>query len=183
MRKTVLLGGKNISYTLKRFSRQKCVRFSVSREKALLVTAPKRTPLYWIEGVLVKQQEWILRAFDSFKNEPSYRQIGSYKTHKEKARSLISERLIHWNQFYNFQYGRISIRNQKTRWGSCSRKGNLNFSWKLAVLPEDLADYVIVHELCHLKEFNHSAKFWGLVAKTIPDYKKRRNELRQEGRG
>lgn len=72
----------------------------------------------------------------------------------------------------------MAIRNQKSRWGSCSTKGNLNFNYKLAIIPSHLADYVIVHELCHLGEFNHSQKFWDLVAKTMPGYKEMRNELK-----
>lgn len=178
MQKTVFLGGKNISYTLKRFSRSRCVRFSVSRERALLVTAPKRVPVYLIEGALQRQQEWIFRAFEKIKEYPKAKTFGSYKTHKEKARALSAARLRYWNRYYGFSWKRVSIRDQRTRWGSCSRKGNLNFSWKIAVLPEDLADYVIVHELCHLKEFNHSKKFWALVSKAIPDHAERRARLR-----
>jgi len=72
----------------------------------------------------------------------------------------------------------VSIRNQKTRWGSCSRQKNLSFSYRLFLLPPRFCDYVIVHELCHLKEMNHSPKFWALVARTFPDYKKLRREMK-----
>lgn len=101
-----------------------------------------------------------------------------YQKYKEYARALVIERLAHFNISYNFTVGRISIRNQKTRWGSCSKKGNLNFNYKIALLPPELADYVIVHELCHLGEFNHSKNFWTLVERTIPDYRKRRALLK-----
>lgn len=101
-----------------------------------------------------------------------------YTKHKEAARELVLRRLSFFNQFYGYKIGKIAIRNQKSRWGSCSTKGNLNFNYKLAIIPSHLADYVIVHELCHLGEFNHSQKFWDLVAKTMPDYKKMRDELK-----
>lgn len=101
-----------------------------------------------------------------------------YLKYKEVARALVHERLLHWNAQYQYSYGRVAIRDSKSRWGSCSRKRNLNFNYRLALLPQHLVDYVIVHELCHLEEFNHSRAFWILVAKTIPDWKKSRRELR-----
>jgi len=104
-----------------------------------------------------------------------------YQRHKEEARKLITERILFWNIFYKFNYGRVSIRNQKTRWGSCSSKGNLNFSYRLVFLPMHLVDYVVVHELCHLKEFNHSENFWALVEKHLSDYRKSKDELKTYG--
>ena len=101
-----------------------------------------------------------------------------YLKYKDQALILVKNKLEHFNQFYNFKYNKVTIRNQSTRWGSCSRRGNINFNYKLALLPENLVDYVIVHELCHLGEFNHSKDFWNLVAKTMSDYKERRQELR-----
>lgn len=82
-----------------------------------------------------------------------------YEKHKEITRSLVHARISHFNRDGSFAIGRIAIRNQKTRWGSCSKLGNLNFHYKLAFLPPAVADYVIVHELCHLREFNHSSAF------------------------
>jgi len=103
-----------------------------------------------------------------------------YLTRKEEARALIISRLEYFNQFYNFTYKRVSVRQQRTRWGSCSRQGNLNFNYRLLDLSPDISDYIIVHELCHLKEFNHSSRFWSLVAQIIPDYAARRAKLRQK---
>jgi predicted metal-dependent hydrolase len=103
-----------------------------------------------------------------------------YEDHKETARALIHQRLEHFNEFYKLPYKDVRIKNMKTRWGSCSSKGNLNFSYKLAILPKDLLDYIVVHELCHVKEMNHGPEFWSLVEKTVPDYKKRRNSLKHD---
>ena len=80
-------------------------------------------------------------------------------------------RFEYFNKFYSYKWNRIFIKNQKTRWGSCSKRGNLNFNYRIALLPPEAADYIIVHELCHLKEFNHSRNFWKLVEQQIPNYK------------
>lgn len=96
---------------------------------------------------------------------------------KEKARSLVVERLTYFNTFYGYRWNRVAIKNTKRRWGSCSRKGNLNFCYKIALIPQELADYIIVHELCHLGQFNHSKDFWNLVARSVPDYKTVKKKL------
>lgn len=101
-----------------------------------------------------------------------------YKKHKDATLALVTERLLHFNKLYGFKYTKISIRNQRSRWGSCSKKGNLNFNFRLVFLPPHLVDYVVVHELCHLREFNHSKKFWELVALGIPHHTAAREELK-----
>lgn len=103
----------------------------------------------------------------------------NFAEHKHRAEILVKERILHWNKLYHFSYNKITIRNQKSRWGSCSKKGSLNFNYRLVFLPGHLADYIIVHELCHLGEFNHSKAFWTLVGQAIPDYRKCRAELRK----
>lgn len=107
----------------------------------------------------------------------------SYLEHRERALALVTSRLAYFNAFYNFKYNKITIRNQTSRWGSCSRRGNLNFNYRIALIDPELADYVIVHELCHLGEFNHSPKFWELVARTMPEWRRVRKKLREEGKG
>jgi predicted metal-dependent hydrolase len=96
-----------------------------------------------------------------------------------KARDLIRQRIDHYNQFYKFKFNRITIRDQKTRWGSCSSDKTLSFNYRLGLLPLELVDYVVVHELCHLKEMNHSQKFWDLVKMTLPHYPWLKNQLRK----
>jgi predicted metal-dependent hydrolase len=102
-----------------------------------------------------------------------------YLEQKEDARKLVLERLEYWNKHYNFKYGRVSIRNQRSRWGSCSSKGNLNFNFRIITLPPHLVDYLIVHELCHLGQMNHSQRFWDLVGETLPNYLELMLELRK----
>ena len=98
---------------------------------------------------------------------------------REQARTLVENRLSVINKYYGFRINRVAIKNTTTRWGSCSSKGNLNFNYKIIYLKPELADYLIVHELCHLGELNHSKRFWALVAKTVPNYAKITKELKQ----
>jgi len=95
-----------------------------------------------------------------------------------EALKIAQVKVDKFNKIYGFKFNQIVIKNQKTRWGSCSKKGNLNYNYKIALLPEKLADYIIVHELCHLKEFNHSQKFWNLVEKGMPDYRERIKKIK-----
>lgn len=101
-----------------------------------------------------------------------------YVTHKEAARELMLARLNHFNQFYNLQWNRVAIRNQRRCWGSCTSLKNLNFSYRILFLPPHLQDYIIVHELCHLAELNHGKNFWALVAQQLPNYQELICELK-----
>ena len=98
---------------------------------------------------------------------------------REYTRTLVHARIRHFNTVYQFELGKVFIKNHKSRWGSCSEKGNLNFNYKIIFLPAEFADYIIVHELCHLGELNHSPRFWDLVARTVPDHRSVRRRLRE----
>lgn len=107
------------------------------------------------------------------------RNYAHYQAHKEQARVFIRSRIEVYNAHLQLTIRRVSIKNQKTCWGSCSRKGNLNFNYALVLLPVPIADYVIVHELCHLVYFNHSRAFWDLVGRIVPEYRYLRAQLKQ----
>lgn len=102
-----------------------------------------------------------------------------YIEHKERARELVLARLEYFNHHYALSWNRVAIRNQRRCWGSCSANKNLNFNYKILFLPPHLADYIIVHELCHLTHLHHGKAFWDLVAEQIPDYRTALLELRQ----
>src|SRR3954464_6248053 len=102
---------------------------------------------------------------------------GKYLRHKEEGRALVRARLEYFNTEYGYKWNRIAIKDHKSRWGSCSKKRNLNFNYRIALIPAHLADYIVVHELCHLGELNHGPKFWVLVERAMPDWKKRRDAL------
>ena len=97
------------------------------------------------------------------------------------ALKVIPERVEYFAKVIGVTYGKITIRNQKTRWGSCSSKGNLNFNCLLMLAPSEVLDYVVVHELCHRKQMNHSKAFWLEVEKVLPIYKEVRKWLKEEG--
>ena len=97
----------------------------------------------------------------------------------DRAMERLSERVKHFGAIMGKSPGRITIREQKTRWGSCSSLGNLNFNWKLIMAPPEALDYVVIHELCHMIEMNHSPAFWAQVERRMPDYKKWRDYLKK----
>jgi predicted metal-dependent hydrolase len=101
-----------------------------------------------------------------------------FTEHREVARELALARLHHFNQHYNLTWNRVAIRNQRRRWGSCTSLKNLNFNYRIILLPPHLQDYIIVHELCHLQHLHHGQTFWDLVAEQIPDYQQCVAELR-----
>ena len=101
-----------------------------------------------------------------------------YLQNKNAARKIILESLDFFARLYGVRYRKVAIRNQRSKWGSCSKARNLNFNYKVALLPKDQRDYVVVHELCHLIEFNHSRRFWAEVARTIPNYKELRMKVK-----
>ena len=102
-----------------------------------------------------------------------------YAKHKESARALVAARVGYYNTFYGLSVGKVYIKNTKSRWASCSQLGNLNFNYKIVLLPPAVADYLVVHELCHLAEFNHGPTFWALVAQACPNYRELRRQLRE----
>jgi predicted metal-dependent hydrolase len=180
-RYSLKLKGHNIDFFLRGNNRAKNLRLTIYNNGKIVVTKPKMVGILQVKYFLKSKSDWILdkvKTLKKFDVSSEDEERDKYLQYKEKARSLIEERLEYFNNYYNFKYNRVSIKNQKTCWGSCSRKANLNFNYKIYFLPKELADYIIVHELCHLKELNHSRNFWGLVAETKGDYKDLRRMLR-----
>ena len=103
------------------------------------------------------------------------------KWYRERAREVITDKVTYFQQFIEKPVGEIRIKEQKSRWGSCSSQGNLNFNWKIVMAPDEIIDYLVVHELCHRLHMNHSKEFWDSVGKIIPDYKQREKWLKENG--
>ncbi len=124
---------------------------------------------------------WVLRRLMRRRKRPARTKSArvEYELHKEHARALVHERIAYWAPRIDVVPKRIAIRDQRSRWGSCSTKGNLNFNYRLVLIPRELVDYVIVHELCHLLEFNHGEHFWAHVERMLPDYTLRKVALNE----
>jgi len=183
MLKQIKMQNQKVDYILKFNRRARRLRLTVSCETGLVATAPLGFSQAVIEKFIRQKSRWILTKLAYFAKHGVRTAVSGgsrreYLANKDRALKFTQERLEYFNQVYNLQFNRISIRNPKTRWGSCSKKGNLNFSYKIQLLPPNLADYIIVHELCHLAEFNHSARFWQAVRRTIPDCQDKRKQLR-----
>ena len=157
------------------------MRLQIHRNGQLVVTVPKNIDHGSIEKFIAEKSTWVaekIRYVNSIKDKVFLNSSKrEYKKYKEKALALAENRIAYYNKLYCFNINTIRIKNTKSRWGSCSKKGNLNFSYKIVLLPENLADYIIVHELCHLGEFNHSKRFWELVSKALPNYKELKNKF------
>ena len=185
MKKQIKLQEKIVEYTLNLSRRARRMRLTIYSNGNLVITAPQKMNLNIIERYIKEKSRWVIEKLGYFKNnlKPIFKKETKeeHSVNRNRALVLAQERIAHFNKSLGFKYNRITIRNQRTRWGSCSSRGNLNFNYKIIFLSPKLADYIIVHELCHLKEFNHSHKFWNLVAKLIPDYLSARNELKKCG--
>ncbi len=184
MLKKITLNKKEISYTVRRHPKAKRLRLTVNCAAEVSLTIPRWVTWSEAESFIRQKAGWILEKVARFKTI-SGRELFApnrehYLNHRSRARLHIIQKITEHNRHYQFSYQKISIRNQKTRWGSCSRRGNLNFNYKLFFLPNHLVDYVVVHELCHLKEMNHSRRFWKLVAEVIPEFSARQAELSRQ---
>ena len=169
-----------IEYSIVR-SKRKTMALQITREGQVVVRCP-----LWVSDARAREfaeshRSWIEKHCEEIKEQISRQPVYTeeeVKAYREKAREVLSEKTAWWAERMGITYGRISIRQQATRWGSCSGKGNLNYNWKLVLLPEDLQDYVVVHELAHRKEMNHSSRFWEIVKKELPDWEDKRRRLR-----
>jgi len=177
-----------LEYELKKSARR-TLSVEIRQDGSILVRAPKNYSKYRIEAFLKEKQGWIQEK--RREQEVKERRAEEVRTlsererslYREKAREVFEQKAAYYALRMGVTYGRIAVRDQKTRWGSCSSQGNLNFNWRLVLAPPGVLDYVVVHELAHRKEMNHSAKFWAVVKAAMPDYMRYESWLKENGRG
>lgn len=170
-------------------SRRKTIAIQVNSDLSVTVRAPYGVTEKYIEEFLNKNGAWISKQMNEIKVKKKSVESGNVenvtldkiKALADQALETIPTRVEYFARIIGVTYGNITIRNQKTRWGSCSSKGNLNFNCLLMLAPPEVLDYVVVHELCHRKQMNHSKAFLTEVEKVFPDYKKSIKWLKEEG--
>ena len=169
-------------------SRRKTISIQVVSPEHVVVRAPKRAAKRDIEEVLEKNRGWIdkqiEKAIAEEKQKENIRTLSELELRElaDRAADVFKRKVEYYAPIVGVTYGRVTIRNQKTRWGSCSSKGNLNFNVALMRAPIEVLDYVVVHELCHRIHLNHSREFWKEVERVLPDYKKQEKWLKDNGK-
>lgn len=172
-----------------RRSRRRSIGLEVRPDGSVILRAPNRLPKRDMVRFLREKEAWLQKCIAEVQARESFVEAAGIEPLTDEelsaltkaAREYFTEKCAWLAPLVGVDYGRISIRHQKTRWGSCSSKGNLNFNCLLMLAPEDVRDYVVVHELCHRKEMNHSAAFWAEVARVVPDYKEKERWLKEQG--
>ncbi len=168
-------------------SRRKTCAIKVKPDGSVIVCAPIGLPISFIQSFVDDHEDWIAKATKKI-HEKANNRVATRQLDRDEidylaadAKRLLPSRVEYYADIIGVEYNCITIRTQRTRWGSCSSKGNLNFNCLLMLAPEDVQDYVVVHELCHLKEMNHSKRFWAEVERVLPDFDASYQWLKRHG--
>ena len=170
-------------------SKRKSVGISVKPGGQIIIRAPKWLPKSAILASVYPKADWILSAYENQKNKQpananmpkDHATLALEKRYRDAAKEYIPKRVEFYHSLTGGSYKKITIRDQKTRWGSCSSTGTLSFNYRLMLAPPRVLDYVVVHELCHLTYMNHSKDFWNMVASILPEYKEYKKWLKENG--
>lgn len=166
-------------------SRRKSVGIEIKPDLTVLVRAPLFLSENAIKKLVSQKNDWIEKKINQI-NEKATLNLPIFSEKeieilREKTRTLITPKAEYYAKILGVTFNRLSVKKQKSVWGSCSAKKNINFNLLLCLCPDSVVDYIVVHELCHLKELNHSKKFWYEVEKILPDYKASRLWLKTNG--
>ncbi|WP_407429247.1 M48 family metallopeptidase [Treponema sp.] len=175
-----------ITYIIQK-SRRRSISVSVMTDNRVLVKAPYGTSERTVKEFLLSKKDWITKHLEKQNHEVKKAEALGFlsqdeiKQIKRQAKKIIPERVAYWAEKIGVTYGRISIRLQSTRWGSCSANGNLSFNCLLVLMPGEILDSVVVHELCHRRHMNHSKEFYEEIDRVFPDYKRCNKWLKENG--
>lgn len=188
-----MYGDVTVPYLLIR-SQRRTYAIEVSPDKGVIIRVPVTMSERVLTNILQEREEWIVSHYLKMERKKALREQKAEqspytevqrqymeKRYREAAKEYISKRVDYYIPLTGGSYERITIRDQKTRWGSCSSQGTLSFNWRLMLAPPAVLDYVVVHELCHLTYMNHSREFWQAVERVMPDYKEYRRWLKEHG--
>lgn len=167
---------------IRKTRRAKRLSVTVGLDGAVAIAAPIRTSDRAIRSFLEEHAEWIAKALIQMEQKDVIRLPRTereYLINKPAARNMLRKMLKQFAPLVGVTFGAVRVKNMRRTWGSCATGGDLNFNYKLVYLPQSLAEYVVVHELCHRLEFNHSKAFWDHVARVLPDWKARRKEIKK----
>ncbi len=160
---------------------RKTVAIQILPGGRVVVRCPRRMSAEAVRAFVESKRPWVEKHLASLGSGlPVFSDV-ELDALVRRAKQVIPGRVAYFAPLVGVRYGRITVRKQRSRWGSCSGKGNLNFNCLLMLVPEDVLDYVVVHELCHRKHMNHSDKFWAEVERVLPDYRERRVWLKHNG--
>lgn len=171
-------------------SERKTLSVSIQPNCTITVRAPRSVSDSQIRRFLIEKQHWLITKYLEAKQKQEAipcsdltdtQRAALTRRYIDAAKEYFPKRVAYFHQFTGGTYSRITIRDQKTRWGSCSSKGTLSFNWRLMLAPPAILDYVVVHELCHLRHMDHSPAFWQAVGEVFPDYASARKWLRKHG--
>lgn len=162
-------------------SSRKTLALQILPNGEVWVRSPQKLPVERIEAFVQSKAGWLEKHRKAAGQKEPILTETEIRALAQQALQVISERVKFYAPIVGVTYGTITIRNQRTRWGSCSSKGNLNFNCLLMLAPSQVVDYVVVHELCHRKHLDHSAAFWAEVERVMPDYRPYKTWLKENG--
>lgn len=183
MQRIALNIGHRIDVAVRTSARARRMRLQAEPGVGIVAVVPMGASFEAVERFVRRHAAWADRMLAWLSRHADVtslsRSRAEYIIRAPEAMRLVRGLVERLNAHYGFRVGRVGVRNQTSRWGSCGRKGDLSFNWKLVLIPPELAEYVVAHELCHIGSFDHSARFWRLVSETIPDWKARRAALKR----
>ena len=169
-----------------KYSKRRTLSLTVTHDNQIMIKAPTGTPKSFILNFIESKKSWISRQLES--NNKTTMVVNSLfsgeidiKKQKIIAKTITAERALYWSDQMHLNFKKIRLSSAKTRWGSCSYDNTISINWRLSLLPLELLDYVLVHEIAHIKEKNHSSAFWKIIANHCIDFKVKRKVLKEHG--